>query len=192
MFKSFKKLKNVTVIAPHPDDEAIGCSAFFEECLVKKLIVITDGGVQTIKKTMDKKIYIAERKKESLRFALTFGVKKSNVYFLEFPDGQLNKFSTNVIFEKINKLINKGDSLLLPSPRDIHADHRKISQLSDFFNNEALYYTVTGNYSDSVVIKCKKSKKHLIEKFYPSQYWRLNVSKFKFRPYEEYKTRNPE
>jgi len=187
MLKAFKKLKSVTVIAPHPDDEAMGCSSFFEKHLVKKLIVVTDGGIQTIKKTMDGEKYITKRKKETLRFALTFGVKKNKVYFLKFPDGQLQKFSANAIFEKINELINKEDILLLPSPRDMHIDHKKVSQLYDFFNNEMLYYTVTGNYDDSVIIRCKKSKRSLIKKFYPSQYWRLKTSKFEFRPYEEYK-----
>lgn len=187
MFKAFKKLKGVTVIAPHPDDEAIGCSSFFEKYLVKKLIVVTDGGIQTIKKTMDGEKYITKREKETLRFALAFGVKKGKIYFLKFPDGQLKKFSTNAIFEKINKLINKEDILLLPSSCDMHADHKKVSQLSDFFNNEALYYTITGNHNNSVVVKCKRGKEHLIKKFYPSQYWRLKASKFKFRLYEEYK-----
>ena len=84
MFKTLSSLNNLVVIAPHPDDEAIGCASFFKNRQVTKLIVVTDGGVQTIRKTMDNQKYISKRKEETRKFATSFGVDKKDIFFLEF------------------------------------------------------------------------------------------------------------
>lgn len=188
MLKTLPSLNDLVVIAPHPDDEVIGCASFFKSRQVKKLIVVTDGGIQTIRKTMANKKYVLKRQKESLAFASHFGVDPKNVHFLGYHDGQLNKIGIKEIFHKIEPLIDPEEILLIPSNLDSHQDHQCVSKLGGYFRNKVVYYTITGSYNeDQSVLKIKCNNKLLVKKYYLSQYWRLLKSNFPFRTYEEYK-----
>lgn len=188
MLKTPPSLNNLVVIAPHPDDEAIGCASFFRNRQVKKLIVVTDGGIQTIRKTMGNEKYVLKRQKESLTFASRFGVNLKNIYFLGYHDGQLNRIEIKELFQKIAPLIKPEEILLIPSNLDGHQDHQYVSKLGGYFRNKVVYYTITGSYNeDQSVLKVKSDNKLLVKKYYLSQYWRLLKSNFPFRTYEEYK-----
>jgi len=187
MLKTLPSLNHLVVIAPHPDDEAIGCASFFKSGQVTKLIIVTDGGIQTIRKTMDNKKYINKRKRESLKFATSFGVNKNDIFFLGYHDGQLDKIDIKNLFNKINRLVKSEETILVPSILDSHNDHRQVAQTAGLFKNRVVCYTITGSYPDSPsVLRIKCHNQLLIKKYYLSQYWRLLKSNFLFRTYEEY------
>jgi len=187
MLKTLPPLNNLVVIAPHPDDEAIGCASFFKNRQVTKLIVITDGSIQTIRRTMDNKKYISKRKEETLKFVTSFGINKKDVFFLDYRDGQLDKIDIKKLLSKINPLIKPEETILIPSVLDSHRDHRQVAKIAKFIKNKMIFYTITGNYGDSEsVLRVKCNNKLLVKKYYVSQYWRLLKSNFSFRTYEEY------
>lgn len=187
MLKTLAAINHLVVIAPHPDDEAIGCASFFKSRQVTKLIIVTDGGIQTIRKTMGNKRYINKRKRESLKFATSFGVNKKDIFFLGYHDGQLDKIDIKNLFNKINRIIKSEETILAPSILDCHNDHQKVAQIVGLIKNRVIFYTITGNCNVSKsVLRIKCNNKLLIKKYYLSQYWRLLKSNFPFRTYEEY------
>ena len=123
-------MKNILVIAAHPDDEVLGCGATI--CKYSKntnvnILFISDGvSSRGNKKKLKSKIL--SRKKSALKSAKILGVEK--VFFGNFPDNQLDKIS----LLKITKLIEKHLKRLNPKTiithhfNDLNVDHRKVSE----------------------------------------------------------------
>lgn len=185
MFK--KVIQKYIVVAPHPDDEFIGCFNLFRKNQVKKVIVVTDGGIQTIKKTLPDKKYIKKRKKESIYFITKYGLNKKQIYFLNFPDGKLINIKINKIIKSLSEHIEKDDIVCGPSNLEEHIDHKQVAGAINKLPNKKIYYSVIADIPNSKKIFIKKEHKlKLFKKFYPSQYWRLIKSNFPWRSYEEY------
>jgi LmbE family N-acetylglucosaminyl deacetylase len=113
----------VLVIAPHPDDETLGCggtllkhreSGDIIHWLIVTSLAEEDGSVTEI----------ARRKKEieKIRKAYNF----ASVIPLNFPAMRLDKLSLKEIVTSIGKAINatSPNILYIPNPYDIHSDHR--------------------------------------------------------------------
>ena len=106
----------ILIIAPHPDDECIGCggilSLWGNNCDV---IVMTDGGKANINIPEDE--MIKNRKKEFEDEMIFAGVNKYEL--LNYPDGELilyPKCMDDICFEEY-------DFIFLPSDEDNHSDH---------------------------------------------------------------------
>lgn len=182
-----KIVQKYVIVAPHPDDEFIGCFNLFRKNKVKKVIIVTDGGIQTIKKTLPDKKYIKKRKKESTIFVAKYGLNKKQIYFLNLPDGKLKNIKINLIFKSLSEYIEKDDIICGPSILEEHLDHKKVAGVINKLPNKKIYYSVIADILNSKKIFIKKEYKlKLFKKFYPSQYWRLIKSDFPWRSYEEY------
>lgn len=106
----------VLVIAPHQDDEAIGCGG----TVIKH---IKSGGKAEIAFCTHEN---AERMRESEKAASAMGVKRS--HFLQFP---IRSLDGNKDFrENLRALLNKTrpEILFLPFWFDNHPDHRAVSK----------------------------------------------------------------
>lgn len=95
----------VLVVAPHSDDEAIGCTAIIMRAVAEKrrvgIVVVTagDGHVRAAaalaKKEVDRLVpddflaLAALRQRHTLEAMPQLGVKTSDLYFLGYPDGGL-------------------------------------------------------------------------------------------------------
>ncbi|MFH1462061.1 MAG: cobalamin-dependent protein [bacterium] len=188
---SKKIIQKYVVIASHPDDEFIGCFNLFKSGLVNKVIVVTDGGIQTIRKTLPDNKYIEKRKNESVNFITRYGLNKNQIHFLELPDGGLKNIKTNNIVKSISKYIKKDDIICSPSILEKHLDHKKLAEAINKFSNKQIYYSVITDIPNSKKIFIRKEKKlKLFKKYYPSQYWRLVKNNFPWRDYEEYSKNN--
>jgi LmbE family N-acetylglucosaminyl deacetylase len=117
------------VIAPHPDDEALGCSG--------TLNLLSRAGTDLTLTflTNGEKLYgeasaeVADvRKKEAISSAQLLGC--SETIFLDFPDGEIGKYSQE-IFLKLSGIIGerKPEVIFAPSPIDYHADHIATSHI---------------------------------------------------------------
>jgi len=118
-------LENVLVIAPHPDDEVLGCGG-----TIKRL---TDSGVRVTvlvasrgKKTLYSEEKIINVRKQALNAHRVLGV--SETFFFDYPAPELDLISISELSSSISALIvkEKPDAVFLPHHGDIHHDHEAI------------------------------------------------------------------
>lgn len=118
--------KKVLIIAPHCDDEILGCGAtmarFQKEGVPTYVAIVTNGHIgapELFKKEG------TERVRAEARQAHQFlGVEKT--YFLDFPAPRLDSISSYKLSIEIEKVIREHQitDLYLPHRGDIHKDHR--------------------------------------------------------------------
>ena len=95
------------IIAPHPDDEVIGCSGLIQQLLKEKkevfIIFLTGGGASHNGCSHSPLEVIKARRVLAETINKLLGVASTNVYFLEYPDGRVtfDHPETN----KLNQLI---------------------------------------------------------------------------------------
>lgn len=119
------KNKKILIIAPHPDDDVIGCGGTItksikNQCQIK-VVYITDGSGGDPKVPKDELIRI--RKNESKKSLEILGC--DNYQFLDYPDLKL-KCSEEIIKELLKILERfQPDLLLVPFFLDNHPDHKE-------------------------------------------------------------------
>ena len=135
------------VLAPHPDDEALGCAGTLLQILkkdVSSLIIFLTSGERLYGEPSRE---IAEkRKEEAVSSSGMLGFKES--LFLDFPDGEIDRHKETICV-KLSEIIeqNKPDMVLSPSPIDHHADHIATARiavrlLNDFQTFKLAFYEV--------------------------------------------------
>ena len=114
------------VIAPHPDDELLGCGG----TLLKR----SQGGSElawllvTIMSPEEgwsvDKIESRSREIESVRSGL--GIRPKNLFQLDFPTTRLDSFPLGDIVQRLAEVFDsfKPEEIFLPHPNDAHSDHR--------------------------------------------------------------------
>ena len=123
--------KNILVIAPHADDEILGCGGIISKFSRKKVNIYV--AIMTNASKGDSKLFSKSKIKiirnECLRANKKLGVK---VFFFNFPAPKLDQYPIYKISKKINDLINKVkcETVFLPYGNDIHKDHQCIYQAS--------------------------------------------------------------
>lgn len=115
----------VLIIAPHPDDEVLGCggvmarhSAEGDEVFV---VVITRGVPELFP------VEVIEGTRQELKSAHDLlGVKKT--FFLDFPAPKLDSTPGHLVADGISKVIRRlePEIVYLPHRGDIHTDHRAV------------------------------------------------------------------
>lgn len=90
--------EKILVIAPHPDDEILCCAQTLREKIKDgaqvSIVYLTDGDAFRRGHFFDSLRYADTRRDESKNAAQKLGLKKSNLYFLGFPDGHLSDLNT--------------------------------------------------------------------------------------------------
>ena len=128
------------VIAPHPDDETLGCGA----TILRKraagstvsVAIVTDGKHRNRQSrlTMDE---IGEiRRREAIEACRRLGVADDRVFFFDFPNGELAEH-TDELRDRLSELIATldPDEVFTTPAHDGHRDHnavgRVVSELAD-------------------------------------------------------------
>ncbi len=115
--------KNVLVLAPHPDDEALGCSgAIFQLNAMgafSTIVFLTDG--EQLYGNPDHDV-AEKRRNEGLKSSELLGCREP--MFLGFPDGGIAG-NTDNIYDRLSGIIRlkKPDIIFSPSLVDHHGDH---------------------------------------------------------------------
>lgn len=115
-------MNKVLVVAPHPDDEILGCGGtikkYINDGAEVNIIIVTRGA-----KDMYDAAKVEETRQEARNSHSYLGVK--GTYFLEFEAPKLDITPSYLIANEINKYLNelKPDTLFLPHRGDIHKDH---------------------------------------------------------------------
>jgi LmbE family N-acetylglucosaminyl deacetylase len=120
------------VLAPHPDDETLGCGATILRKTALRtpvhIVFATDGGHSHRSVVVSPDALASLRHKEAMDASGLLGVQDDAVHFLYHEDGTLNA-SFRRLVEDIRQLVHalQPAEILAPSAIDGHADHRALS-----------------------------------------------------------------
>lgn len=118
---------NLLIIAPHPDDEVLGCGGTIAKYIFQGqsvfLCIMTKGEEQYYGKEM-----LEEKRQEVLRVQEFLGIRK--VFFLDFTAAHLDTIPQNQINHKLREIINEvqPEILFIPHQGDLHQDHQLTAQ----------------------------------------------------------------
>lgn len=119
--------ERLLVLAPHPDDEVIGCGGLIAQHLrdgrAVRVVIATDGTKAT-GASGDSGSYRDVREDESRRGLAILG--KVDLHFLRFPDRGLDDSVASALREHL--LAFRPDVVCVPSPVEIHPDHLALSR----------------------------------------------------------------
>lgn len=111
---------------PHQDDETLGAGGFIQRALENKanvfLILVTDGNHRKLE---------AKRIEEFKNVTKFFGIPKSNIAYLDFPDDKLSQMDVSIIKKDlISKMLDVDPKFILyPTSQDSHPDHHVIGTI---------------------------------------------------------------
>ncbi len=121
------------VIAPHPDDETLGCGGLIAECRLRGLdvhvLVLTDGaGSHRGSRTYPTDRLVALRAAEAREALGTLGVSQDRIGFLGLPDGRLDRRTggaNGAVAQVVAYARSHGIGTILSTwLHDPHRDHR--------------------------------------------------------------------
>ena len=123
-------MKNILVIAPHPDDETLGCGGTLlrhidEGDLVYWLIGTTIKEEQGFPSSK-----VKSRKKEIKKVSDEYGFAGYKQF--DYNTTELDQVPRNILVNKISEYVNevKPHTIYLPYRNDIHSDHAQIFDAS--------------------------------------------------------------
>lgn len=125
--------ERLLVLAPHPDDEVIGCGGLLAQHLRERrkvrVVVFTDGG-EAAEGATDREAYRTMREDESRRGLRALGGAAPIVEFLRFPDRRLDEHRHDAARHLVRILRDfRPDLITVPSPIEIHPDHEALARL---------------------------------------------------------------
>jgi len=120
--------KRILLIAPHPDDEIIGCAGLIQQTLKagKKIdvVILTDGGESHSNCcNIDEDTLIEARRKLSRKAAQVVGLPLEHLHFLNYPDGGISY--ENKETERLKQLIEElsPEAIFIPHKGEGWSDH---------------------------------------------------------------------
>lgn len=120
------------VVAPHPDDETLGCGALIAAKRRRGaevgVVFLTDGAASHPRFGADR--LRALRREEGLAACSMLGVAAADVTFLDFPDGHLHEHVEGAA-ASVRRIISerRPAELFVTGPTDPHRDHRAASRV---------------------------------------------------------------
>ncbi|HEY4989949.1 MAG TPA: PIG-L family deacetylase [Opitutaceae bacterium] len=127
------------VVAPHPDDEALGCGGAVALLAGAgapvHVVFVTDGSAShPAHPTLSPNDIAVMRKAEAREATAILGVGPEHVSFMEGPDGQIANLGTDGtdrMASRIASLLERlsPDAILLPGRRDGSTDHESVFRI---------------------------------------------------------------
>src|SRR5215210_1724042 len=119
------RAESALVIAPHYDDEVLGCGGLLAQLTAAgtavRVLFLTDGGGG--EQIEDREVYRQRRREEAARVSALLRLAGSDS--LDLPDGRLDRHLDEAV-EGIRRavLTQRPGLLLVPSPLEVSSDHR--------------------------------------------------------------------
>lgn len=163
---------NILIIAPHPDDEILGCGGAILNHIKQNhevyLCIMTKGDVryygdETLK----------EKRQEVLKVAEFLKIKK--VFFCDFTAAQLDTYPQNQINQKLREIIQEVQpyTIYLPHQGDLHRDHQLTFQCALVAAKPILNHFVKRILSYEVLSETEQSSQYT-NPFIPNYY--INIT----------------
>jgi N-acetylglucosamine malate deacetylase 1 len=124
------------VFAPHQDDETLGCGGLLAQKqaigAAVKVVFMTDGAFSPDVSLSP--AIAAQRQQEAFNALMTLGIDRSQVTFLNYPDGDLNRLlvtQQSQILSQITELLAQTPvaEIFVPDRQDCHPDHEATCEL---------------------------------------------------------------
>ena len=114
------------IIAPHPDDELLGCGGTL---LGRVAAGNTVGWVLMTAITVENgwsNQVVENRSNEISRVCAGLGISENHLYKLNFPTAELDQLTLTTLISSLSMVFNdfQPEEIFLPHPGDIHSDHR--------------------------------------------------------------------
>ena len=125
--------RSCLVVAPHPDDETLGCGVTIMRKLDAgtpvKVVIATDGRRSSDSKVMSAEELVRVRRQEALEATGRLGLGPDDVVFLDFEDQGLADNLADLT-ERLAALVEgfRPQELLVASVLDHHPDHHAVGQ----------------------------------------------------------------
>jgi LmbE family N-acetylglucosaminyl deacetylase len=132
---------STVVIAPHPDDESLGCggliSLLVDFGLPVRVVIVSDGvGSHRNSKTFPQERLRTVRQQEAIEAVETLGVKQESLAFLNLPDQHVPFSGLDGFSEAVDACVGAmtarefiPETIVLPWRRDPHCDHESSWQI---------------------------------------------------------------
>jgi hypothetical protein len=141
--------KEFVILAPHPDDELIGCYKFLKNDLVKRVYYFFD--------------CTPARQEEALKCAKMYGFEP---IFTTISDFAMEKIEDHY-------------TILAPNINDNHPHHKMVNYTAKRRSNRKMYYSVDMNVPFEILSKYdSKTKKSHLEVIYMTQPYAYTTEKF--------------
>lgn len=119
------------IVAPHPDDESIGCGGLIAAKRARgeavSIVVVTDGDRSHSSELIDAAELASIRRSELIEAAAELGVMSDDVHFLGFADRSVADRSAELETTLIGMIDTQlPTQLVIPSDLDANADHRAV------------------------------------------------------------------
>lgn len=125
---------NTVIIAPHPDDEVIGCAGLIQVLVERGTpphVVIMTGGEGSHRgccEVSEERI-IAERRQLALKVAGLLGIPIPHVHFLDYPDEHISiDHSETVNLQGLLKELHPS-TIFVPHRGDVMPDHIQTAEI---------------------------------------------------------------
>lgn len=122
--------KSVLVICAHPDDEVLGCGGTIAKLIKKNgcrvyILFCSDG--ETARGDVAN---IAMRRSMAYDACGVLGVDHNDLFFLDFPDNQMDSVSRLVVIQAIEKIVRlvSPDCILTHHWGDLNIDHQIVHE----------------------------------------------------------------
>lgn len=129
------KVRRALIVAPHPDDETIGCAGLMlrlkRNGASVSVVVVTDGAASHRNSArFPRERLIRERAREVRRACALLGVPAGRVHMLALPDGGLDTLNRAGRARLVRGLARHArvNLLAMPAPDDAHPDHRNTAR----------------------------------------------------------------
>lgn len=158
--------KRVVIIAPHPDDEVIGCGGLIQTLVERGAhphVIILTGGEGSHRGCCDitAEDLIAGRHQLTLSATATLGLPASHVHCLQYPDGgvALEHPETERLAALLKEL--KPDAVFVPHHGEGWSDHLQAAEivkaLIGTLNENTKHYTLNSKQKQRDLSKQKRS-----------------------------------
>jgi LmbE family N-acetylglucosaminyl deacetylase len=127
--------RSCVVLAPHPDDETLGCGATIMRKVAAgtpvKVVVATDGRHSQCSNKLSSDALVEIREEEARRAGAVLGLPRENITFLRFEDGRLGDHRELLRDRLVHILdtMNPAD-IFVSSIIDLHPDHRVLAEVA--------------------------------------------------------------
>jgi LmbE family N-acetylglucosaminyl deacetylase len=126
--KKWSLPQTILIIAPHPDDEVLGCAGLIQKLITagKEVhVIILSGGEASHNGCcpIDKQTLINERRQLSIKAAKLLNLSKEHLHFLNYPDGDIKFENPETI--QLKELIHtiQPNAIFVPHDKEGWSDH---------------------------------------------------------------------
>lgn len=127
--------RSCLVLAPHPDDETLGCGATIIRKLAAgasvRVVIATDGRHSPRPSNLSIDAFVKIREEEACRACAILGLSAEDITFLRFEDGRLADHR-RLLRDRLLDLFGtiNPEEVFVSSIIDNHPDHRVLAELA--------------------------------------------------------------